>query len=63
MVQASLFFIGLGIAFAYAINAMWLHAFNTVIADVFYLSFTFMMAKLIELENLEDLEDDESTIE
>lgn len=60
MFQISLFVIGLGIASAYAFNSMWVHAFNTVIADIFYLSFTLMMTKLSEIEKMED---DESTIE
>lgn len=60
MFQFGLFVIGLGIAFAYALNSHWVHAFNTFIADVFYISFTYMVAKLSEMENMED---DESTID
>ncbi len=60
MFQFSLFVIGLGIAFGYAMNSYWFHAFNTVIADIFYISFTFMMSKLSDLENMDD---DESTID
>ncbi|MGD8189710.1 hypothetical protein ACQCN2_06855 [Brevibacillus ginsengisoli] len=60
MFQISLFVIGLGIASAYALNSMWVHTFNTIIADIFYISFTLMMTKLSDMENMED---DESTIE
>lgn len=59
MFQFGLFVIGLGIAFAYALNSMWIHTFNTVIADIFYISFTFMMTKLSEMESMDD---DESTL-